>query len=55
MRRISSDYFTYWDSLQPDNSGGVQNCLILSVSFGYQWDDLQCYHKSKFVCETNIK
>ena len=34
--------FFDWKQGQPDDLGGVQNCLHIKVNYGYQWDDFNC-------------
>ena len=51
QRTIDSFEFTAWYVNQPDNNQGYQNCLMLSHSFGFQWDDNSCALKRSFICE----
>ena len=51
QRTLDSFEFTAWYINQPDNNQGYQNCLMLSHSFGFQWDDNSCALKRSFICE----
>ncbi|XP_073730117.1 uncharacterized protein [Misgurnus anguillicaudatus] len=45
--------FTNWDSDQPDDYMGVQDCSVLRVGSGF-WDDIEC-DKRPIICEIEIK
>merc|ERR1712055_947528 len=45
--------YTNWNYNQPDNSGGIEDCVhILAISAPpKQWNDFPCDRKQPFVCE----
>jgi hypothetical protein len=46
-------YVFRWALGQPDNLGGKQNCLIVSVSnTTYAFKDENCESKFRYICET---
>ncbi|XP_065133244.1 mannose-binding protein A-like [Paramisgurnus dabryanus] len=46
--------FTKWDSDQPDDYKGAQDCSVVRVLSGF-WDDDGCENKLRIVCEIEIK
>uniref|UniRef100_A0A8W8KUS7 Neurocan core protein n=1 Tax=Magallana gigas TaxID=29159 RepID=A0A8W8KUS7_MAGGI len=47
--RISS--FTNWDSNEPNNKNGNENCLELKSNSSWTWNDSPCDRKNPFICE----
>ncbi|XP_073671108.1 mannose-binding protein A-like isoform X2 [Paramisgurnus dabryanus] len=45
--------FTNWDSGQPDDYKGAQDCSVLRVPSGF-WDDIGCDNRP-IICEIEIK
>ena len=44
--------FTNWDSYQPDNRGGSEDCAVVLGSFrSSRWGDQQCTLAKYSVCE----
>ncbi|XP_055057574.2 mannose-binding protein C isoform X1 [Misgurnus anguillicaudatus] len=46
--------FTNWESGQPDDYVGAQDCGVLRVWSGF-WDDVGCDDKLPIICEIEIK
>ena len=44
--------FNNWWPGQPDNSRGVQDCLLMYKNRNYTWDDSHCDGQASFVCQT---
>ncbi|XP_071151698.1 perlucin-like [Mytilus edulis] len=42
---------TDWDTGQPDNHQGGQDCLCMGLTFNYRWDDTDCATKHRYICE----
>ncbi|XP_056604827.1 secretory phospholipase A2 receptor-like [Triplophysa dalaica] len=42
--------FRYWDSGQPDNSGGSEDCTEVRMNYQGQWNDGRCSESNTFVC-----
>ncbi|CAG2222528.1 NOTCH2 [Mytilus edulis] len=42
---------TDWDTGQPDNHQGGQDCLCMGSTFNYRWDDTDCATKHRYICE----
>jgi len=50
--RIIDTGYQNWDSGQPDNSDGSgENCMELSKSSHWRWNDETCEHEKYFICE----
>ncbi|XP_060578966.1 perlucin-like [Ruditapes philippinarum] len=43
--------FTDWQSSQPDNGSGTEDCAHFYANFNYKWNDDQCYNSAKSICE----
>jgi hypothetical protein len=44
--------FTNWNHINPDNSGGNENCCeILKIGSTSAWNDRSCATISRFICE----
>ncbi|KAL1276650.1 hypothetical protein QQF64_036273 [Cirrhinus molitorella] len=46
----SKSSFRYWDTKQPDNAGGVENCTSVKLKAQGQWNDIICTSQYPFVC-----
>ncbi len=46
--------YTNWQSGQPDNSGGSQDCAVLYQPFSYKWDDNNCTTTYDYLCEMTL-
>ena len=44
-------HFEFWNTGQPDNSGGNERCVNLWKDHYYRWNDEECEHKYCFVCQ----
>ncbi|XP_056604490.1 C-type mannose receptor 2-like [Triplophysa dalaica] len=42
--------FRYWDSGQPDNQGGSEDCTVTKVNNEGKWHDVSCSDSYTFVC-----
>ncbi|GFR65787.1 C-type lectin [Elysia marginata] len=52
--RPVKDIFENWHAHQPNNVGGVQDCLLLEyASDGYTWGDVDCVSTHPFICESS--
>ena len=45
--------FTFWNPGEPNNVGGIQDCLQYDHSHA-GWDDTECTHEKFFVCSKKI-
>jgi len=43
--------YTYWYMRQPDNAGGIENCVNIWPNLHFQWNDQSCSSKFCFICE----
>ena len=43
--------FSYWQSGQPDNYGGAQNCIILWAGYVGKWGDIECASLFQGLCK----
>ena len=55
METISSSKFSDWQTGQPDNGSGTEHCLELNPIFDFRWNDDQCYHRHKYICEKDME
>jgi hypothetical protein len=48
-----NDPFIYknWQTGQPDNNGGKENCVDFEFSTNFKWDDKDCQIRQNFLCE----
>ena len=50
--------FTYWQSNQPDNHNGNEDCVEFgghgNLEMEKLWNDLPCDNKEKFICEKKL-
>ncbi|KAL1276243.1 hypothetical protein QQF64_035866 [Cirrhinus molitorella] len=46
----SDSSFRYWNTGQPNNLGGIQNCTAVYPSAQGRWHDLYCNDQFSFVC-----
>ncbi|XP_056603677.1 C-type mannose receptor 2-like [Triplophysa dalaica] len=42
--------FRYWDSVQPDNQGGSEDCIVAKMTHEGKWHDISCSDSYTFVC-----
>ena len=45
----SSGVYTNWESGQPDNFNGDEDCAVLTPGWG--WNDMQCNSLNRFMCD----
>lgn len=43
--------YTEWDSGEPSNSGGGEDCVHFIANQGTEWNDLGCSTSQNYVCE----
>ncbi|KAL4231972.1 hypothetical protein ACF0H5_009549 [Mactra antiquata] len=43
--------YTKWKTGEPNNAGKGENCLTMSFSDNFLWNDNNCAHKYNFICE----
>lgn len=50
---INAELFAYdnWRSGEPNNAGGVENCMIIEGELGGTWDDRPCDVDYAYLCE----
>lgn len=46
----ANGYENYYPD-QPDNAGGVEDCLEIGRWGGVQWNDAPCAWKQRYICE----
>ena len=44
--------YEIWDTGQPDNGSGTEDCVQIGGIYGYGWNDDQCYWTFPYVCES---
>ncbi|XP_071170304.1 perlucin-like [Mytilus edulis] len=43
--------FTNWQSGEPSNSQGIENCVEFEFSTNFKWNDNDCQDRLNFLCE----
>ncbi|CAC5364261.1 unnamed protein product [Mytilus coruscus] len=43
--------YTDWNPGEPNNSQGQEDCVHMSSSITYKWNDIRCSHTFSFICE----
>ena len=43
--------FTNWNSGQPNNAGGVEDCAAIRKSWNGMWLDIKCNKAHHFLCQ----
>lgn len=51
---LSKLHFTSWQSSQPDNAGGKEDCGHFWQGQNYQWNDAPCNLTVAFICESPL-
>ncbi|KAI2665885.1 Macrophage mannose receptor 1 [Labeo rohita] len=51
---LSNSSFRYWNTDQPNNLGGNQNCTALNLYAQGQWHDLYCNNQCPFLCAMKV-
>ncbi|KAK9971253.1 hypothetical protein ABG768_024627 [Culter alburnus] len=46
----SDSSFRYWNTGEPDNNGGNENCAAMDQNAQKQWNDIFCNNQYPFVC-----
>ncbi|XP_016122193.1 C-type lectin 1-like, partial [Sinocyclocheilus grahami] len=46
----SNSSFRYWNTGEPDNNGGGENCAAVKLNAQGKWFDVSCGHQFPFVC-----
>jgi Lectin C-type domain len=46
--------YSNWDSLQPNNVGGIEHCVVM-VGTTQFWHDKECSNLYRFLCEGKIE
>ncbi|KAI2657316.1 Macrophage mannose receptor 1 [Labeo rohita] len=46
----SDSSFRYWNTGEPNNAGGVENCAVIAPNVQGQWNDISCNYQFPFVC-----
>ncbi|VDI65189.1 mannose receptor, C type [Mytilus galloprovincialis] len=42
---------TFWNTAQPSNKFGIENCASMRSSYGYLWNDRYCEDDINYICE----
>ncbi|XP_050984261.1 galactose-specific lectin nattectin isoform X2 [Labeo rohita] len=45
--------FRLWSPIEPNNEGGIENCIEMNFRATGLWNDLDCNIKRPFVCATS--
>ncbi|RWS20285.1 C-type lectin domain family 4 member G-like protein [Leptotrombidium deliense] len=48
LKKGEAVWFTKWRKGEPNNYQGIENCIVFDHG---KWNDLNCYMKSKGICE----
>ncbi len=46
----SNSSFRYWDTGEPNNYKGVENCAVIEPNVQGKWNDISCNNSFPFVC-----
>ncbi|NP_001025306.1 CLECT_1 and CLECT domain-containing protein isoform X1 [Danio rerio] len=46
----SNSSFRYWDTVEPNNKGGHEDCAVIYPDDPRQWNDVPCDRQYAFVC-----
>ncbi|XP_030636021.1 ladderlectin-like isoform X2 [Chanos chanos] len=46
--------YTYWAPRQPDNAGGIEDCVQMNAQATHQWNDLPCSRELPYLCEKDL-
>ncbi|RXN29659.1 butyrophilin subfamily 1 member A1-like isoform X1 [Labeo rohita] len=52
---LSNSSFRYWNTGEPNNAGGDENCAATKQSNQAKWNDIPCYIPLPFVCHEVTK
>ncbi|KAK3581830.1 hypothetical protein CHS0354_007232 [Potamilus streckersoni] len=46
--------YSNWQQGEPNNANSNENCLEMSFSNNFRWNDNKCNNKFNFICETEL-
>jgi len=46
--------YTDWQTGEPNNYGGDQNCLLIKRGYKYKWDDSECDSRLGYICQLKL-